>query len=57
MQQVLERDLREKVTAVLGEERVEIRVQASWGRVDVHLVDLARAVQADLLVVGTHQPW
>jgi len=55
VQRVLERDLREKVVSIIGEERVEIRVQASWGRVEVPLIDLARAAQADLLVVGTHQ--
>jgi nucleotide-binding universal stress UspA family protein len=55
VQRLLERDLREKVNAALGYDRAEIRVQASWGRVDVPLIDLAVAAQADLLVVGTHQ--
>lgn len=55
VQRVLERDLREKVMAVLGEAPVAVKVRASWGRVDIPLVDLARAAQADLFVVGTHQ--
>jgi nucleotide-binding universal stress UspA family protein len=55
LQRVLERDFRERVTAALGDAPVEICVRAGSGRVDVHLVNLARAAQADLLVVGTHQ--
>lgn len=55
VQRVLERDLREKAIAVLGEASVAMEVRASWGRVDIPLVDMARAAQADLLVVGTHQ--
>ncbi len=55
VQRVLERDLREKVVGVLGEEGVAVRVRASWGRVEVPLIDLAREADADLFVVGTHQ--
>ncbi|MEQ1861387.1 MAG: universal stress protein [Chthoniobacteraceae bacterium] len=55
VQRILEHDLREKVAAALGDAPVEICVRASWGRVDAHLVQLATAAQADVLVVGTHQ--
>lgn len=52
---VLERDLAERVAAVWGSQPVALRVPAGWGRTDAQLVELARAEQADLLVVGTHQ--
>jgi nucleotide-binding universal stress UspA family protein len=55
VQSVLERDLREKVTRLLGEENVHVRVRANWGRADAPLVDMAVETQADLVVVGTHQ--
>ena len=55
MQSVLERDLREKVKRVLGEENVRVLVCGNWGRTDVPLVGMAIEAQADLLVVGTHQ--
>jgi len=55
VQRVLERDLREKVTRILGEEQVQVRVAANWGRADVPLVEMAIEAQADLVVVGTHQ--
>ena len=55
LQSVLERDLREKVSRVLGEELIQVRVVATWGRADAPLVEMATAAQADLVVVGTHQ--
>lgn len=55
VQRVLERDLREKVTHVLGEEHVKVRVVGNWGRADMPLVEMAIEAQADLVVVGTHQ--
>ncbi len=55
MQQVLERDLREKVARVFGDASVTILVEPRWGRADAPLIDLARAAEADLLVVGTRQ--
>ena len=33
----------------------KLRVIAGWGRVDFHLVQTAEQLEADLLVVGTHQ--
>lgn len=55
VQRVLERDLREKVTRVLGGENMQVRVVANWGRADMPLVEMAIEAQADLVVVGTHQ--
>jgi len=55
IQSVLERELREKVSQVLGESEVAIRVQGNWGRADMALIDMAISAQADLVVVGTHQ--
>jgi nucleotide-binding universal stress UspA family protein len=55
VQRVLERDLREKLTRLLGEENVKVRVVGNWGRADMPLVEMAIEAQADLVVVGTHQ--
>ena len=55
MQQVLERDLREKVTRLLGEDDVRVWVRGNWGRADLPIVEMAVEAQADLVVVGTHQ--
>ena len=55
MQQVLERDMREKVTRVLGEGHLHVRVLAKWGRAEAPLAQMAVEAQADLVVVGTHQ--
>jgi nucleotide-binding universal stress UspA family protein len=55
MQSVLERDLQEKATRLLGRENVRILVRGNWGRADVPLAMMAIEAQADLIVVGTHQ--
>jgi len=55
MQRVLERDLRDKVAHVLGEENLQVRVVGNWGRKQTPLVEMAVEAQADLIVVGTHQ--
>ena len=55
MHHVLERDLREKVTRLLGEDDVRVWVRGNWGRADNPLVEMAIEAQADLVVVGTHQ--
>jgi nucleotide-binding universal stress UspA family protein len=52
---VLQRDLKERVAAILGEQPVSLCVVPGWGRSDTHLLQLAQSEQADLLVVGTHQ--
>lgn len=55
MQGFLEKDLRDKVTRVLGEEDVRVSVCANWGRADYPLVAMAMEAGADLIVCGTHQ--
>lgn len=55
MQRVLERDLEEKATRVLGREQVRVVVRDNWGRVEMPLVEMAIEARADLIVVGTHQ--
>ena len=55
IQQLLERDLKEKVRDLLGEENMKIRVEAGWGRPDFQVIESASAEKADLIVVGTHQ--
>jgi len=54
-QAVLEKDLRERVTRVIGEEGVRTYVVGNWGAVDHHLISLAQQANASLIVVGTHQ--
>lgn len=55
VQRILERDVKAKVTSVLGEENVRVVVQGGWGRTDAQLVGMAAEAQADIIVVGTHQ--
>jgi nucleotide-binding universal stress UspA family protein len=55
IQQLLERELKEKVHTLLDEPNVEIRVEGGWGRADPQLITSATAEKADLIVVGTHQ--
>ena len=55
VQALLERDLRAKVTAVLGEKGVRVRVEPGLGRPDFRLIEIAGQEQADLVVTGTHQ--
>ena len=55
MVDVLKRDLREKVGALLGKENLRVLVQGGWGTVDGHLVSMAAEEKADLAVVGAHQ--
>ena len=55
VQRILERELTERVGALLGEGVARIRVEPSIGRIDSRLVEMAREEQADLVVAGTHQ--
>ena len=55
IQELLERDLREKVRAVLDGDDVGIHVAAGGQDPAACLVELAETVGEDLLVVGTHQ--
>ena len=55
IQRTLERDVREKVTRLLGAENVRVCVRANSGRADAPLLEMAAEAQADLIVIGTHQ--
>jgi nucleotide-binding universal stress UspA family protein len=55
IQQILERDLKERVRELFNDHPVQLRVMTSWGRADLQLLEAASAEKADLLVVGTHQ--
>lgn len=55
IQNLLERDLSERVAMGLPPEKVTITVQPGWGRTDAYLFELAHRQKADLLVVGTHR--
>jgi nucleotide-binding universal stress UspA family protein len=54
VQVLLERGIEEKCECVLGAAELKIHVVSNWGRADVHLNDLARTSDADLVVVGTN---
>jgi nucleotide-binding universal stress UspA family protein len=51
----VERELTDRITDQLGHSETKIIVQANWGRPDAPLIQMAKGVHADLLVVGTHQ--
>jgi nucleotide-binding universal stress UspA family protein len=55
VQRILERELSERVSALLGEGVARIRVEPSIGRAESRLVEMAREEQSDLVVAGTHQ--
>ena len=52
---MLERDLAERCTAMLGQTKATFQVVPSWDSQDTHLIDLAKTNAADLIVVGTNQ--
>jgi len=55
VQAILERDLKTRVTELLGTADFQIRVEANWGRPDAPLAGMAMKTGADLVVVGSHQ--
>ena len=55
VQKFLERDLRKQCQHIFDDSNVEIRVAGTWGRPEPQLLEMAKAEQADLIVVGTHQ--
>lgn len=55
VQKLLERDLRKHAEDILRGCDLEVRVTGTWGRPEPQLLDLAQAMEADLIVVGTHQ--
>lgn len=52
---ILERDLQQRCDAMLGKTKARIDVVSGWGRQDECLVELAKAGESDLIVVGTNQ--
>jgi nucleotide-binding universal stress UspA family protein len=54
-ERVVQRDLKERVSAVLGQNSASLRIIPNWGRVDAQLIKLAHDEKVDLIVVGTHQ--
>jgi len=55
LQELLARQVGDRVQATLGEEQVEVRVEPQAGRADLALVAMAVEARSDLVVVGTHQ--
>jgi len=55
VQQVLERDLREKVRTQLGDERAYLLIEPVVDHPDARLIGLALEAKADVIVVGTRQ--
>lgn len=54
-QERLERDLRKKVRDLLGDEGGETIIRPTWGSPEASVLEIAREVRADVIVVGTHQ--
>lgn len=54
IQNLLERDLSERVAMLLPPEKVTIKVEAGWGHTQGYLFEMAHRDHVDLLVVGTH---
>lgn len=55
LQGAVEKALADRVHDQLGHSDTKIVVRANWGRPDAPLIELAKSLEADLLVVGTHQ--
>jgi len=55
VQELLERDLRKRCEGILGDPAGKVHVTAAWGRPEPQLLELAKQVEADLIVVGSHQ--
>lgn len=55
VEQVLVREVREQLGEVPGEGKVEVHLEAGYGRRADHLLHVARERGVDLVLVGTHQ--
>src|SRR5688572_1194749 len=55
IQNLMERDLLERVAMVLPPEQVSITVEPGWGHIEGYLFERAHREKCDLLVVGTHR--
>jgi nucleotide-binding universal stress UspA family protein len=55
VEQVLRREVLERVGSLPGQGQVEVHLEPGYGRRSDHLLHVAREQQVDLLLVGTHQ--
>jgi nucleotide-binding universal stress UspA family protein len=55
LQEMLTYDLGEKARRFLPHREFTVRVLPASGRIDAHLLELAKDARAELIVVGTHQ--
>lgn len=55
VQALLERELNERCAPLLGKTKARLRVVSGWGSPETELIDLTKASEADLIVVGTNQ--
>jgi nucleotide-binding universal stress UspA family protein len=55
VERILQREVRERVGPLPGDGALEVVLEAGYGRPADHLLHVAHARGADLLVVGTHQ--
>lgn len=55
LQEMLNYDLGEKARGFLPNREFTVRVLPASGRIDTHLLELAKDADAELIVVGTHQ--
>ena len=55
VQAILERDLKGRVTEILGTTVFRTFIEANWGRPDLRLAEIAYKENSDLIVVGSHQ--
>jgi nucleotide-binding universal stress UspA family protein len=55
IQNLLERDLAERVAMLLLPEKVTIKVEPEWGHTEGYLFEMAHRDRVDLVVVGTHR--
>ncbi len=54
-QETLERSLRGRAQALLGDEPAGVMIRPAGGKADAALVEMAREARADLIITGTHQ--
>lgn len=55
LQTSLERDVCDRVARLLPSAKVNVTIEPGWGRVEGYLFLLANSLNADLVVIGTHQ--
>jgi len=55
LQTLLEKELRDKATRLVGDLPVQIKVEPRWGRADLPLIGMAELAHTDLFVVGNRR--